>query len=60
MKYVYTGQTPDFLHDGRPVGFGDEVDLTKHQLAANARLIDADVLRPAPARKPARSRTRSA
>lgn len=46
MTYVYTGQTPDSLHDGRPVGFGDEVRLTKAQAAANARLIDAGLLRP--------------
>lgn len=51
MKHVYTGLTPDSLEDGRPVGFGDEVDLTAREAAANARLLDAGLLRPAPAPK---------
>jgi hypothetical protein len=54
VKYVYTGLAPDSLDDGRPVGFGDEVELTEAQAAANARLTDADLLRPKP--RPARKR----
>lgn len=44
MKYAYMGLTPDSLHDGRPVGFGDVVDITPKQAADNARLFDAGLL----------------
>ena len=46
MTYQFTGATPDTLDSGRPLVFGERVQLSKRQAAANARLLDAGLLRP--------------
>jgi hypothetical protein len=37
---IYTGRTADTLANGRPLGFGDEVQLTSEEEEANQQLID--------------------
>lgn len=51
MRFTFTGASPDELANGRPLAFGDVVELTRQQQRANARLIDAERLRPMPRRR---------
>jgi hypothetical protein len=48
VRFTYTYRAPDELADGRPLAFGDVVDLTAKQQAPNARLIDEGRLKPTP------------
>jgi hypothetical protein len=54
---IYTGRTADTLANGRPLGFGDEVQLTSEEEKANQQLIDRGTClvekpRPRPGRRP--------
>lgn len=52
MRFKFTGPRPDELANGRPLAFGDVVELTAAERAANARLIDTERLAPlAPRRR---------
>lgn len=50
MRFSYSRLTPGELATGRPLAFGDVVDLTRHEQRANARLIDSGRLLPLPRR----------
>ncbi len=55
MKHEYVGVTPTTLASGKPVEFGDTVDLNKTQTRANSNLIDAGLLVPVSTEPDARS-----
>lgn len=57
MKFTYTGSLPDELASGRPLAFGDVVDLSSAAQRANSRLIDEERL--VRASTPAKPSTRS-
>lgn len=43
-NYQYLGVTPETLESGRPLAFGDEVNLTQQAVDANKRLISEGTL----------------
>lgn len=47
-RFKYVRLAPDELASGRPLAFGDYVDLTAREVAHNRRLIEAGALIPAP------------
>lgn len=52
IDYLYLSLTPSTLDSGRPLAFGDEVQLTSDEVGANSRLIDSGSLVEKPAPKP--------
>lgn len=57
-SYKFTGPWPECLASGRPLAFGDVVDLGPEDEDANARLIDAGQLVPLPGAAPSAPRPR--
>jgi hypothetical protein len=45
-SFTYTRLDPDTLANGRPLGFGDTLELADEDLAPNQRLIDEGALIP--------------
>lgn len=51
-EFTYLSLSPEVLVSGRPLAFGDEVELTSEEAKANSRLIDSGSLVEKPAPKP--------
>jgi hypothetical protein len=54
VRFRFTGAHPEDLASGRSVAFGDVVELSRREKAANARLIDEGRLQPIPRRRSSR------
>lgn len=50
--YQYLSPLPSVTASGRPLAFGDEVELTSEELESNAQLLDSGSLLEKPAPQP--------
>lgn len=44
MRFIFSGQVPGELANGRPLAYGDVVDLTQQEAESNSRLIEEGLL----------------
>lgn len=58
-RHKYVRLAPDNLASGRPLAFGDHVDLTRREVADNRRLIETGALIPVPAPPRAKKQRRA-